>query len=235
MVPSTIFVRGDGHAGLPPDWGLQLDSFEQILAPFVKNGSATGIFLGDEKICGGVPLNNYTAVLQHLRAAFGQSVLLYGNECGNTIGHDELPSDLDLFSFDVYNAQNNDGASEVALARSIAEKIIFPQLAPHQRLLLVPGVYGNTPAACEKAGGGADVCSLDAQAAQVVTKLDGFFAWAKADERVAGFNPWHFGHRSTRQNSPIHDMEIGAVEMPTVLDKLREIGEYIVNERASFR
>ena len=60
-------------------------------------------------------------------------------------------------------------------------------------------------------------------------KLDGFFAWAKAEERIAGFNPWHFGHRTMRQSSAIHDMEIGAVEMPTVLDKLREIGEHIVN------
>lgn len=224
MVPPSIF----GDTGLSLDWGLQLDSFEQRIAPFVHNGSATGIFLGDEKICGGVPLSNYTAVLAHLRAAFGQSVLLYGNECANTIGAGELPAELDLFSFDVYNAQNNDGGSEVALARGIAEKTIFPQLASHQKLLLVPGIYGNTPANCEKAGASADVCSLDAQAAQVVTKLDGFFAWAKADERIAGFNSWHFGHRGM-QNSPIHDMAIGAVEMPTVLHKLREIGEHIVN------
>lgn len=256
MVPPAIFACNDGVC-LPNDWGLQLDAFEETVAPFVENGTVVGIFLGDEKICGGVPLRNYTAVLAHLRAAFGQcdcsltvsvdecfscsprcdcgmyvgagkSVLLYGNECGNTIGGGELPAELDLFSFDVYDAQNTDGANEVALARSIAEKTIFPQLAPHQKLLLVPGVYGNTPAACEKAGGSAAVCSLDAQAVQVVKKLDGFFEWAKAEERIAGFNPWHFGHRASRQNSAIHDMEIGAVEMPSVLAKLREIGQHIV-------
>lgn len=106
-------------------------------------------------------------------------MLLYGNECSGTIGDGELPAELDLFSFDVYNAQNDDGACEVALVRSAAEKTIFPQLAPHQKLLLVPGVYGNTPAQCEKAGGTAAVCSLDAQARQVVAKLDGFFEWAR--------------------------------------------------------
>ena len=109
-----------------------------------------------------------------------------------------------------------------------AEKTIFPQMAPHQKLLLVPGVYGNTPAKCEKAGGSAAVCSLDAQAIQVVAKLDGFFEWAKGEKRIAGFNPWHFGHRSAPQNSAIHDMELGAVEIPNVLAKLRQIGEYIV-------
>ena len=72
MVPPAIFLRDGGRvSGLPADWGLQLDAFEETLAPYVQNGSAVGIFLGDEKICGGVPLSNYTAVLAHLRAAFG--------------------------------------------------------------------------------------------------------------------------------------------------------------------
>ena len=114
----------------------------------------------------------------------------------------------------MYDAQNVDGASEVAKARSLAEKKIFPLLAPHQKLLLVPGVYGNTPAACEKAGGSAAVCSLEAQATQVVAKLEGFFSWAQIDNRIAGFNSWHFGHRRTPQNAAIYDMELGAVEMP---------------------
>lgn len=79
MVPPVIFLRDGGNPepgkargpGLPADWELQLDAFEKTIAPFVHNGSAVGIFLGDEKICQGVPLSNYTAVLAHLRAAFG--------------------------------------------------------------------------------------------------------------------------------------------------------------------
>ena len=31
---------------------------------------------------------------------------------------------------------------------------------------------------------------LDEQARNLVDKLDGYFKWAKSDERVAGFNPW---------------------------------------------
>jgi hypothetical protein len=79
MVPPAIFLRDGGHpepgkprgTGLPADWELQLDAFENTIAPFVRNGTAVGIFMGDEKICQGVPLSNYTAVLAHLRAAFG--------------------------------------------------------------------------------------------------------------------------------------------------------------------
>lgn len=207
----------------------------------------------------------------------------------------------------VYNAQNTDGASEVAQAKSIAEKNIFPQMAPHQKLLLVPGVYGNTPKSCERAGGSGASCSIEAQEVQVVDKLDGFFEcvcsllharalcralrllperrWAKTDGRVAGFNPWvsaepiqmqsssvhlhpalidlleiqpllicwrckklrcksicfaseaskaaaaqHFGHRGA-QNGPRNDMALGAVEMPAVLAKLRQMGEYIVAQQ----
>lgn len=229
MVPPAVWTPLRHSAA---DWGLQLDAFEKTLAPLVRNRTVVGIFIGDEKICGGVPLSNYTAVLAHLRAAFGRSVLLYGNECTHPRGL-VVPAELDLYSFDVYNAQNDDGASEVTMVRSIAEKTIFPLLAPHQKLLLVPGVYGNTPAACEKAGGAAAACSLDAQATQVVAKLEGLFAWAKTEGRIAGFNSWHFGHRDTPQNAALHDMELGAVEMPAVLAKLRQIGEHIAKGSAS--
>lgn len=231
MVPPKVWERGasvtSALGSLPTDWRLQLHAFEETIAPLVRNGTVVGIFIGDEKLCGGVPLSNYTAVLAHLRAAFGRSVLLYGNECTHPSGL-VVPAELDLYSFDVYNAQNDNGTSEVAMARSVAEKTIFPLLAPHQKLLLVPGVYGNTPTTCVKAGGSEAACSLDAQATQVVAKLEGFFAWAKSEERIAGFNSWHFGRRRTAQHGGAADMELGAVEMPTVLVKLRQIGEHIV-------
>ena len=241
MVPPKVWERravsvSSSLGSLPTDWELQLHAFEETLAPLVRNGTVVGIFLGDEKLCGGVPLSNYTAVLAHLRSAFGRSVMLYGNECTHPSGL-VVPAELDLYSFDVYNAQNDNGTSEVAMARSIAEKTIFPLLAPHQKLLLVPGVYGNTPTTCVKAGRSAATCSLDAQATQVVAKLEGFFSWAKGEERIAGFNSWHFGRRRTSQHGGAADMELGAAEMPTVLAKLRQIGEHIVahSEDASRR
>lgn len=225
MVPPEVWAPlRHGNA----NWGLLLGAFEKTVAPLVYNRTVVGFFIGDEKLCGGVPRSNYTAVLAHLRAAFGRAVLLYGNECTHPSGL-VVPAELDLYSFDVYNAQNDDGASEVAMVRTIAEKTIFPMLKPHQKLLLVPGIYGNTPAVCKEAGGAGMVCSLHAQAEQVVAKLDGFFAWAKTEDRIAGFNGWHFGHRSTPQNVALHDMALGAVEMPAVLAKLHEIGEYITH------
>jgi hypothetical protein len=56
-----------------------------------------------------------------------------------------------------------------------------------------------------------------------------------SEDRIAGFNSWHFGHRSQPQNSELHDMELGAWEMPAVLAKLRQIGEHIVAASPSER
>ena len=110
----------------------------------------------------------------------------------------------------------------------MAEEQVFPRLAPHQRRLLVPGVYGNTPASCVANGGTTAACALDTQASQVVAKLDPHFAWAKADARIVGFNPWHFACRSSPHNRPRNDRRLGAAQMPSVLVKLREIGRYTI-------
>lgn len=69
---------------------------------------------------------------------------------------------------------------------------------------------------------------MDKQAEQIVIKLNGFFQWAKAEPRIAGFNPWHFRNRTTNQEPLPYDMKLGAVSMPTVVAKLKEIGHYIV-------
>jgi hypothetical protein len=59
-------------------------------------------------------------------------------------------------------------------------------------LLQVPGIFACDPVRCAakaKEGEGKE-CPLDSQAQQVVSKLQGFFEWAKADPKIAGFNPW---------------------------------------------
>ena len=65
------------------------------------------------------------------------------------------------------------------------------------------------------------------------TEARGLLRLAKTENRIAGLNSWHFGHRRHPQNSAIHDMELGAVEMPSVLAKLCEIGEHIVAQSVS--
>ena len=107
--------------------------------------------------------------------------------------------------------------------------VIFPKLAPHQGVLFVPGIFASDPLHC---AAGNVSCPLDAQAEQIVLKLDGFFEWAKAEPRVAGFNPWHFANRSTPQLQGWWDQRLGAASMPSVVAKLKEIGHYIKNQES---
>ena len=72
-------------------------------------------------------------------------------------------------------------------------------------------------------------CPLDAQAEQIVIKLDGFFKWAKNDPKIRGFNPWHFNNRSNPQLPGWWDQRLGASSMPSVVLKLREIGQFIIH------
>jgi hypothetical protein len=72
-------------------------------------------------------------------------------------------------------------------------------------------------------------CPLEGQAEQVVIKLDGFFDWAMQDDKVIGFNPWHFNNRSVPQLGGAYNLQLGGVAMPTVVHKLKEIGEYIIS------
>ena len=91
MLPVAFFAD---HGQLPQDWEAALTAFEDTIEPYVNNKSCIGIFMGDEKLCGGVPLTNYTAVLSRLRHRYPH-LLLYGNECSSTVGKlGTIPEDL---------------------------------------------------------------------------------------------------------------------------------------------
>ena len=69
----------------------------------------------------------------------------------------------------------------------------------------------------------------DEQQSNVVEKLKAYWDWAQNDTRIAGFCPWHFNTRFGNPQWPgVCDMELGAVEMPAVVEQLREMGEDIV-------
>ena len=88
-----------------------------------------------------------------------------------------------------------------------------------QRALLVPGIYG-----CNSS-----YINNQSYEQSIVNKLQSLFEWAKNETRIIGFNPWHFNNRSSAQSQGECNMEPGAISMPLVLNKLKEIGQYIVN------
>ena len=76
---------------------------------------------------------------------------------------------------------------EFNLVKARYSELIFPKMAPHQQVMLGPGVFG-----CANATVGGKPFSLEEQGARIVKKLDAFFGWAKVEPRIAGFWPYGF-------------------------------------------
>ena len=113
----------------------------------------------------------------------------------------------------------NNGTLEFEEAYKWYHEYMYPKLnnsQNEQKVLFVPGIFACNTSTVE----------FDSQ--QIVNKLDLFFNWAKNDSLVAGMNPWHFNNRSSPQHNPPCTMEIGAIDMPDVVDKLKQIGYYIM-------
>ena len=72
----------------------------------------------------------------------------------------------------------------------------------------------------------------DMQTKNVLDKINGMFEYAKSESWIAGINPWHFHNRGGNQapGCPC-DMRSGTESMPVVVDRLREIGSYIIGNK----
>lgn len=226
----NIFARA--RHSLFPDWQAEVDKFSAEMKPQLDSGKTIGVFLGDEICCGGTPYKDMVRVANRLRSKLGPRAWLYTNECSEMQswpklkedGSGGVPAALDAISVDFYDEKNTNGAAEVKKNKEFYHEQIFPRLHPHQQVLFVPGIFASSPDGCMRKG---VHCPLDSQAKQIVIKLDGFWQWAKSEPRVAGFNPWHFRNRSSCQWHLPYDQRLGAVSMPSVVAKLKEMGQQI--------
>ena len=151
----------------------------------------------------------------------------YEEECRPEWAWHTVPPSLDWIGVDAYDEANIGGATEDegALAKRWYEDIVFPRLLPHQRVVLVPGVFANSPEGCASKG---VACPLAVQAEVVVPKLRGYAQCAAQEPRIVALNPWHVNNRLAPQFPLPYDQRLGAVAMPVVLDELRAIGRNLV-------
>ena len=121
--------------------------------------------------------------------------------------------------------------------QAFAAKEIIPKMHPHQRLMVVPGFYGNDTGTAEQHA---------VQDGRLLAKLEAYWAWIKSDERMAGLNPYHWDDTNACPPKPAKcthmcyggvcgpDGELfgwGAKNYPRLLARMREIGAAIHGNR----
>ena len=243
-VPSLLHGVGDVWQRDPkphPEWGQKNNSRDlvagwesivetwakDVALPFMRNGTVIGVYIGDELCSHNIwPCWKLSMgpLLKKVRALLGSKAVLYTNECESSFGNhttalDKLPPELDFISFDAYEGLTiaSNASTEVDVVRGYLESSLFNMMWPHQKALLVPGLFGCV-----------NVMGLNQSQDKAVEKLDAYFRWAKTDPRVAGFASWHWGDRRTPQYTKgACNMELGAGSMPRVVAKLREMGQWM--------
>lgn len=99
--------------------------------------------------------------------------------------------------------------------RRTLEATVFPKLRSHQKVLLIPGLFG-----CSNS----TYLSLSEADGIAATKLAGYAAFMSSEPRIAGMVGWHFNDRkpSPQPGHPC-DMSVGLTALPKSVAAMREI------------
>jgi hypothetical protein len=209
--------RGYNTSHVNPQWKTLLNPLLDDAMPWLEAGALRGIFLGDEVCCGGIPVSDLQVVASYVKGRINHTgAFLYVNECEDTFaglggnlnqkgiayagyihGANALPAAIDYVSADIYTPNE---ATESVAAKAVYERLIYPTLHPHQRVWLVPGLFGDVNT------------SQGVMEEILVQKLAGYWNWSLADDRIAGLNPWHWTTWPPKQLQPL--MRRGAREFP---------------------
>jgi hypothetical protein len=192
---------------LKANWSAIVAQIGRELRPLLSNGTLLGVFVGDELVCTGVPLANFSALVKQLRAELGPKAILYANECCGTVGacdsgrkcccwQDKIPPELDLISEDCYSTPcsipGSYGCDNTSASKNNGWNVswewnrvlmhykfdVVPKLHPGQQLMLVPGLYGFSMAGNDTDGGTEPMMSLEKQDGFLVDLLQGFWQLA---------------------------------------------------------
>ena len=155
MAPSSVW---SGHR-LFPDWRERWAALATTLEPWVVNGTVGGLFVGDELCWGGLPFDDLvemTAVIANttwpgLPSSQPRPIIHY-NEAkgaivddkdwlGRPVNYSHVPLGVDWVSFDFYNPP-------ASYVRQWYESSLYPKMAPHQRVLLVPDASTSAHLRC---------------------------------------------------------------------------------------
>ena len=156
--------------------------------------------------------------MNECKASFNASHWHHGHSMRGITGR--IPAGLDIISFDSYELANESALAptpwwlqEPKENQAFTEKVIVPKLHPHQKLMVVPGFYGNdTATAAEHA----------VQDGRLLAKLEAYWAWVKDDENMIGLNPYHWVCLVFRQRHHVcfaasHELTLHVLTLPRYL------------------
>ena len=150
------------HQWLANDWPARA----KFIGETIGQHKLAGLQIGDELVCGGLPLGNLSAVTAAVRAAMPAGAFMYTNECFRTgapckadadcrgsgagpatceshhceaAAWEVVPPAIDYISLDAYKDHYETEAREAHAARSEYKRFLSKGLAPHQKFWLVPG------------------------------------------------------------------------------------------------
>jgi hypothetical protein len=220
-------------SGLQPGWEAALDRILDRAMPLLKSGALKGIFMGDEIMCSHIPYANFSAVATIVRKKLqGTQALMYLNECTQPFVRtgvseswtipSKLPPELDLISIDSYVGRNlcdGDPAKELEVFKTFLEEQIRPRLQEHQRVLRVPGLFGDRNT--KRSG------SMAEQEDYLLTKLEHYYNYAQSEPLIAGMIPWHWSSPPATYTIYSTVYGLGIDSFPKLVERLGEIGEAI--------
>jgi hypothetical protein len=174
----------------------------------------TGFFLGDECCWAGLPVRDQQTAATLIKRDFPDSWMytneafpvfslgksrstsssgpMHPSECST-----KIPPEIDIYSIDAYpdvvrlgpanwpSVGFNGSAQDV---RRIYTEKMYPNLRPHQTVLLVPAGYScsDTQTRASSCGSPTGNCT-----AVMLEWAQFFWSWAQEDTRVSGIMPWH--------------------------------------------
>ena len=213
-------VRGPGAGTCGLEWVRRTLRWSREHAA----GRLPGVMLGDE-LSGGMSRGNYSAVADAIHEVLdGTEHFVYTNEGTHSYGPagwEAIPPGIDVVSLDGYGVCEPADAkmgfcidtnqSEAVWHRAFYQKFLYHKLLPHQRVAVVPGLFGcATPdqtGGCERNASLIEtrcLCSINGedlspagQDAHLLRKLSSYYAWFEEDPMLVGINPWHWNDRTS--------------------------------------
>lgn len=162
---------------------------------------------------------------------FGRPRSEIKNSCQEPVPDYTIPSAVDWFSADIYHMSGPVTGWVNMYPRKFYETYIFPNLTATQKALLVPGSFGSN---VNHYPNGTYVCDNHCYDVMCAQDANDFYAWAKADSRVAAIAPWNWegcpgcnGSRWTPPHTCCMD-EIGTVDQPLARAAWAQIGKSII-------